>query len=112
MKKLEFHQRKNRFDYYRVARALCNDGKIIYIYKQTENEGKTFVGYEVFVARIQKTDVTTPSNVVIPAGEKFAADRQFGETAWSTGPKIEAAFRKMNELIEQHEGLNGTIEKD
>lgn len=100
MKRLEKQVRKNRFDYKQIFCQPTADGKNVYIYEQYSDEG-VLIGHEVFVPRIQKNDIKAPTGYIIPAGEKFPGDREFGISAWSITSR-ERAFDKAQELVEKH----------
>lgn len=59
--------------------------KAIYIYEQKEKDTDKSIGFEVFIAKVQKKDMPVPGGGIIPAGEKYPHSNDFGLTAKSVG---------------------------
>jgi hypothetical protein len=91
MVKLKSHYRKNGYDYYLVART-----ETVAVYRQAD--GERTVAYEVGHIKVQKEDATMADGSVIPAGERFWSNEDFGSTAWSI-LTLELAMARFDELV-------------
>jgi len=92
--------RKNRFTYQQEYRELhAASGKSIAIYSRRDGEFTPALDYEVFIIPVRKHDITTPSGIVIPAGEKFPGNEEFATTVKAAAvADLATAHKKLNEF--------------
>lgn len=90
MKKLDKEIKKNGFTYKQIERNPTTA-----LYAQYTNAGQ-LAGHEVFHIKTIKERIMF--GMVIPAHEKFPADRDFGITAWSVGIDKTRALKRFKEI--------------
>lgn len=92
--------RKNGFTYKQVYRELHKaSGRSIAIYSRHDTNDSPALDYEVFVIPIRKHDITTPSGIVIPAGEKFPGNEEFATTVKAAAvDDLDTAYKRLNEF--------------
>lgn len=81
MNRLKLKIGKNGFDYIQVKRFECEkSGRSVALYSMHPKNSDHIMGYESFIIPVRRKPITTPSGIVVPPGEKFPGNEEFGTT--------------------------------
>ena len=82
MKKLSKRVSKNGYVYKQTQRYDCPvSGRSVIIYSMhTNDDEEKLIAHETFIIPIRKKPITTPSGIIVPQGEKFPGNQEFGTT--------------------------------
>lgn len=82
MKKLDKAISKNGFLFKQVDRYDCpRSNRSVAMYSMhTKDQQSRLLAYEVFIVPVRKNPVITPSGIIVPPGEKYPGNEEFGTT--------------------------------
>lgn len=104
MRKLPKQLNKNGFTYKLVNRHLNErTQRSVVLYSVHSQKTDQILSYETFIVPIRKKDVTTPTGTIVPAGERFPGNEEFGKSVkgdhcGGVNGKVNA-YSKYNQLI-------------